>query len=81
MQEWEKDFDKRYSDLNTKSNNGYITHLNELVIDIKSFIQAQIDKARAEVAREIFKELDNVWFLDVLYEPDYEQLKAKYIKE
>ena len=44
-------------------------------------LKEQLDKARAEVAREIFKELDNVWFLDVLYEPDYEQLKEKYIKE
>ena len=67
MKEWEKEFSELFNAC------GEVPE--ECFID---FIQAQIDKAREETAREIFKELDNVWFVDVLDEPAFEQLKAKY---
>ena len=47
----------------------------------KADAEAYIAEIKKETAREIFKELDDVWFVDVLDEPAFEQLKAKYIKE
>ena len=48
------------------------------IAQAKADAEAYIAEIKKEVAEEIFEELDNVWFVDVLDEPDYEQLKAKY---